>query len=90
MESHTDSQYTNSLIKINKMNLISSWSYVMDKNTECTICRQHLNADSLYAIEANIRSSLNSGKCGHLFHSECILPWLRTNTKCPICSQQYN
>jgi hypothetical protein len=76
-------------IKINNMNIISSWSYVSDKNTECTICRQSINNNSIYAIEKGFLSKVSSGKCGHLFHNECITPWLNTNKRCPICSQPY-
>ncbi len=77
------------LIKINKINYISSWSYIMNKNTDCIICRQSLNCDSLYAIENNTVSTLDEGSCGHMFHKECIIPWLRNNKKCPICSLLY-
>lgn len=76
-------------IKINNMNIISSWSYVSDKNTDCTICRQSINSNSIYAIEKGIGSEISVGKCGHLFHNECITPWLHTNKRCPICSQSY-
>ena len=76
-------------IKINNMNIISSWSYLSDKNTECTICRQSINTNSVYAIEGGFMSTISNGICGHLFHEECIKPWLKTNKRCPICSQQY-
>ena len=45
-------------IIINNMKLISSWSYNLDKNTDCTICRSSLNSDSIYNIEKGIRSTL--------------------------------
>jgi hypothetical protein len=79
-----------SLFTFNKINIIGSWSYILDKNTDCTICRQHLNNDSIYAIDKGIRSIINQGTCGHKFHDECIKPWLHINNKCPICSCQYN
>ncbi len=78
------------IIKINDFNLITSWSYNIDKNTECTICRQHLNCDSIYAIDKGITSQISEGKCGHMFHKECIHPWLISNRKCPICSSVYD
>ena len=76
-------------IKINNMNIISSWSYVSDKNMDCTICSQSINNNSVYAVEKGFESKVSSGKCGHIFHYECITPWLNTNKRCPICSQPY-
>ena len=76
-------------ITINNNKLISSWSYNLDKNSDCTICRSSLNSDSIYNIEKGIRSTLSRGLCGHMFHTECIDPWLKNNIKCPICSQDY-
>ena len=85
----TPSIVTPSIVTINSINLVSSWTYNLDKNTDCTICREHLNDDSIYAIEKGIRSTLIEGICGHKFHHECITPWLKTNNKCPICSNKY-
>jgi RING-box protein 1 len=78
-----------SLIKINNMNIISSWTFIMNTNTDCTICRQSLNSPGLYALEKGNPPTLNLGICGHMFHVECIKPWLRQNNKCPICSKPY-
>jgi RING-box protein 1 len=76
-------------IKIKNMNIISSWSYISDKNTDCTICRQSINNNSVYAVEKGLVSEVCNGKCGHIFHSECIKPWLQNSKRCPICSEQY-
>ena len=76
-------------IKINNMNIITSWTYVSDKNTDCTICRNSINSNSIYANEKGTISDICKGKCGHIFHSECILPWLKSNQKCPICSESF-
>ena len=78
-----------SLFTLNKINLITSWSYIMNKNTDCTICRQSLNNNSIYASEKCQYSQMNTGLCGHMFHQECITPWLVISTNCPICSAKY-
>lgn len=57
------------------------------KNSDCTICRQSLEEDSIYAKEENYLSTLmTNSKCGHTFHKECIIPWLKKYNKCPICT----
>lgn len=59
------------------------------KNKECTICRQLLNDDSIYAKEENYFSEIRKGLCNHAFHKECIDPWIKNNNKCPICAQPF-
>ena len=26
--------------------------------------------------------------CGHIFHGECIKPWLKDNNTCPVCRKE--
>ena len=73
-----------SIFTINKINIISSLKYI-SQNTDCTICRESINNDSIYAQSEGTRSTIETGLCGHSFHKECILPWLKQNNKCPIC-----
>ena len=72
-------------IKINDIKIITSSSYITKHNTDCIICRQSINNDSIYSKKDGIRSVIISGICGHMFHDECIKLWLSTNNKCPIC-----
>ena len=77
-----------SRFEINSMNLVSSWSFNLEKNQDCTICRNHLNMNSGYCVEKGVNTErILQSQCGHMFHEECITPWLRTNGKCPVCCQ---
>jgi RING-box protein 1 len=74
---------------IEKMNILSSWGYVLKFNTECTICRCNLNSSSIYHEELGKESLLSNGVCGHTYHQECIKNWIKNNKHCPICSLDY-
>lgn len=74
---------------INKMDCVTSWSYMLPMNKDCTICRENLNKDSLQFQEKGLTSCVITGYCGHSFHNECIDPWIKTNKKCPICAIQW-
>lgn len=42
----------------------------------CSVCQTNLEeGERVRAIE----------KCQHLFHAECLDPWLRTHNNCPLC-----
>uniref|UniRef100_A0A6C0J5N0 RING-type domain-containing protein n=1 Tax=viral metagenome TaxID=1070528 RepID=A0A6C0J5N0_9ZZZZ len=73
--------------KINNVKLVTSWSFNLNKNQDCTICRNTLNSYSIHSKNDNI--DIVTGTCGHSFHKECIEPWLKTQTKCPICSTTF-
>jgi hypothetical protein len=47
------------------------------KGEVCTICLAAFKAGE-YA---------NRLPCRHIFHGECVVPWLRTNNTCPVCRQ---
>jgi hypothetical protein len=59
------------------------------KNEVCTICREPLSCDSIYAKEKGTFSNYKTGYCGHTFHEECINPWFKINNNCPICAQKF-
>ena len=74
-----------SKFKINSVKLISSWSYNLSTNVDCTICRYSLNSPSIYNLEKGLDSSIIKGLCGHAFHKECINTWTKDNKYCPLC-----
>ncbi|CAF4453414.1 unnamed protein product [Adineta steineri] len=42
---------------------------------KCAVClSEYINGEELKRL-----------RCKHYFHSECINPWLKTSTRCPIC-----
>ena len=41
----------------------------------CPICQDNLDIDTV------------STSCGHTFHRDCIMTWLRANNMCPVCRQ---
>lgn len=45
-------------------------------STQCSIC-----FDEFLLSEPKVRQM----PCKHIFHEECIFPWLRINGNCPVC-----
>jgi RING-box protein 1 len=77
-----------SITNINEYTVFYTKKYDF-KNDDCTICRQPLSCDSIYAKEKGTFSTLSTGHCGHTFHEECITPWLKIKKNCPICAQKF-
>ncbi|UJR08558.1 hypothetical protein I4U23_012819 [Adineta vaga] len=55
--------------------IYSKTSTNIDIDEKCAVC---LN-------EYNTGEKLKHLRCKHYFHSECIDPWLKTSTRCPVC-----
>ena len=86
-------------MEVLKLDIIGSYSYKPDieivsydqKNnnlTECIICKRFLLEPS-YETISNNKNILNEnniyiGKCGHIFHGDCICEWIKQNECCPI------
>lgn len=55
---------------------------------ECVICKRFLLEPSYETVSDN-KNILNDneiliGKCGHVFHGDCLCKWLKTSECCPI------
>lgn len=87
-------------MEVLKLDIIGSYSYKPDieitsyndkdesYRKECIICKRSLFEPSYETISDN-KNLLNDteiiiGKCGHIFHGECICNWLKTSNTCPI------
>lgn len=76
-----------SKFKVNYIRVLSWWEHNLPSNTECSICRENLNLNSLYSIQEN--SIIVEGICSHCFHFECIQPWVQENKHCPLCMKEW-
>lgn len=68
---------------IDNIYILSKTEYILNTNTECIICRNNLNEESIFSTSIDI--NIKKGSCGHVFHVECLEPWLKKSKKCPLC-----
>lgn len=68
---------------IDNIYILSKAEYILNTNTECIICRNNLNEESIFSTSIDI--NIKKGCCGHVFHTECLDPWLKKFNKCPFC-----
>ncbi|KAK9048912.1 hypothetical protein SSX86_032119 [Deinandra increscens subsp. villosa] len=46
-----------------------------DDNKRCVVCLEDFEAKEVVMMTP----------CNHMFHEECIVPWVKSNGKCPVC-----
>lgn len=74
---------------IKEINVCTSWRHNLPLNNDCTICRHSLNEDSVEFQNKGITSYVVVGECGHAFHRECLVGWIKDHPRCPICSSKW-
>ena len=50
-------------------------SATIQNKTECAVCKIDVECDEEYLVTP----------CGHVFHSECLVPWISQHRTCPYC-----
>mmetsp|Transcript_30521 Transcript_30521/g.61514 ORF Transcript_30521/g.61514 Transcript_30521/m.61514 type:complete len:100 (-) Transcript_30521:65-364(-) len=78
----------------------ASWNWFIYTD-RCAICRNDLHEPSIEFQSNSViyekhdfllskdGKSVGSGKCGHLFHIDCIEFWLIGHKNCPLCSKDW-
>ncbi len=67
--------------ELNRLKITRFKSTMVEKeDASCSICLADYNeGDSVVGLP-----------CGHLFHKDCIGPWIETKHRCPLCRQPIN
>jgi len=87
-------------MEVLKLDIVGSYSYKPDIDIvsydgnisqyikECIICKRGLTEPNYEILSDNKNISNDNeiliGKCGHVFHGDCLCKWLETSDCCPI------
>ncbi len=87
-------------MEVLKLDIVGSYSYKPDieiasykcsdncYSKECIICKRSLFEPSYEMVSDNANilndTEIVIGKCGHIFHGDCLGKWLKTCDTCPI------
>ncbi|XGW24348.1 hypothetical protein V3C99_006057 [Haemonchus contortus] len=64
--------------QINRLPIIKVSEQHVKKDTQCTTCFEDFKLGEL-VVEL---------LCHHIFHTQCVVPWLQQRPSCPICRQE--
>jgi hypothetical protein len=72
---------------------INYYGECQEVSKECVICKRQLYEPSYDTMSDNKNifreTEILIGKCGHLFHGDCMCKWLENSTDCPIDKQKW-
>ena len=57
------------------------------ENDVCSICLDDLYDEDNDDLEENKSRDIIKLKCNHMYHKECIDPWIKINKHCPLCKR---
>ncbi|KAI4378423.1 hypothetical protein MLD38_015903 [Melastoma candidum] len=63
---------------INAMPTIRISSRHLQSDLHCAVCKEKFE----------LLSAARKMPCNHLYHSDCIVPWLEQHNSCPVCRQE--
>lgn len=64
---------------------------LIDSMPTVKISHKHLRSDAHCAVcKEKFKSGSHARKmpCNHIYHSDCIVPWLNQHNSCPVCRQE--
>jgi hypothetical protein len=91
MDKNNNMEYTQN-IKFNfeSANLVSYW-HLNVKQKKCYLCDINLHDTPKHDRNFKANISLTKGKCGCIYHNECISGWFKANDfdTCPKCQIKF-
>ena len=62
---------------LDKVNINEEFITYLKENkiTDCSICKE----------EFTLKDNARKIPCNHIFHEDCIVPWLKNRNSCPVC-----
>lgn len=60
---------------IQKIPRVEVSAHEVSKNLQCSVCMEDFKC----------RELVRKLPCQHLYHTDCIVPWLKMHATCPIC-----